>query len=110
MEGLLDLGFGFVEIGESPLCHLTMRNEPALLQSSQLLVALRIAYTATEPSLASLMLGCPFSHGHMLLKLQRSAGSVTPLPQPGNDKPRSFRIESLRCEGLLTCLQCGSNM
>ena len=24
------------------------------------------------------------------------AGSVTPLPQPGNDKPRSFRLESLR--------------
>ena len=24
------------------------------------------------------------------------AGSVTPLPQPGNDKPRSFRLESVR--------------
>jgi len=36
----------------------------------------------------------------LFLMLVCCAGSVTPLPQPGNDKPRSFRLEALRYDEL----------
>lgn len=56
MEGLLDLGFGFVEIGKSPLCYSTVCNKPTSLLGSVLLTPLHIAYTSTELSSAVLML------------------------------------------------------
>ena len=86
MEGLLDLGFGFVEIGRP--C--TLGCHCSILPGDEVAI-IPLCSAMSRPSCVMNLLNEGINRLDSLC-----AGSVTPLPQPGNDKPRSFRLESLR--------------
>lgn len=74
IDGLLGLGLGFMEIGA-----------PVSLPSAPVLPAY---------DTCAFMLLPRVSHSLRLLR-SNPPGSVTPLPQPGNPKPRAFRLPEL---------------
>lgn len=86
VEGLLGMGFGFVEIGAILLANVCLCH-PVLSFHGRCNCSFQISLyvCVSRQSLAA----C------------RCAGSVTPLPQPGNPKPRVFRLPELECVALV---------
>lgn len=90
---LMDLGFGFVEVGERP-CPLRRWQFAAACAG-----AAPEAHVAPGTSAHSWFQG-EGPKGRRVERtpaiLRRAAGSITPKPQPGNPKPRAFRIPELK--------------
>jgi hypothetical protein len=80
MDGLLGLGFGFMEVGGSPRWGLTAAG--CAMGSMRWCCCARVLAAAHAPP--------------RTLPPPPAPGSITPRPQPGNPKPRVFRLSDLK--------------